>query len=461
MKNQLCLTGRPRLISFYKILASFVDSYGVCRNAKWYYCENFQKLILCFLLLGFCFSTKGQIKTLKVGERLPDISISHTLGHKINEKNLSDINKPIILDFFATTCSSCIALLPHLDSMQRKYRDSLKVFVITRESEKRIKEFLKSNSKVKKIDLTFIVEDSILNQLIKYHTIPHEIWISKELEIKAITSSMYVSAFNIDSFIAGKNMNLPVKDDYVTFDINAGIDNYVLNGRLYSKSIFTGFIDNAPINYSGVKYSKDSLLKEEFYVNFEPLPFLLAVLHRRFHPNRIILNVQDSFKILKPGNAKVDWPLLNTYCYSATFPQDISDSVRVARIFLDFGSHLGLSVRIQKRNVACYELVQIGKNMLPLKSKGGRAESNFYPDSGQPIKIRNRPLSVLVDFFNIRGANRRASPIVVSHLKDRNIDIDLNIKNILDIKEINQALYLYGLCLRKTHMELDMIVVSD
>lgn len=128
-----------------------------------------------FLSMTLFHGTAQTPSGLHVGDLLPDISGMQTLGHPLKVTKLSAIKKPIILDFFATSCSSCIGLLPHLDELQKAYEDSLKILVVTNESESHIRKFLKTNPIVRDIDLTFIVEDTALNALFQYRTIPHEI----------------------------------------------------------------------------------------------------------------------------------------------------------------------------------------------------------------------------------------------------------------------------------------------
>lgn len=461
MKKILCLMGGAMHMNLLKIIHSAVANRDNQHRFGSYILQVRQWTIYCTLLIAFCNPINAQTKnTLELGGKMPDVSINFTLGGSIKEKSLTEIDKPIIFDFFATTCSGCIALLPHLDSLQKKFGESIKIMVVTKESRTHISNFLKKNPIAKNIDLTFIVEDTTINKLFRYRTIPHEVWIGKDLIVKAITGDGYLTPSYIRSFIDNRKINLPLKDDYVKFDINKGLEHYALQKRLFGKSYFSGYIDNAPYFYSGNIYGKDSIFKEDFYVNFPPIPFILAVLGESFRENRILIEVQDSSKLIKPKNADLSWTIDHCYSYTLTATTQTPDSLRRSKILFDLGQQMSLQIRKEKQLTACYELVATGGQKVNIDSKGGNPGSNFYPTNGQPVTMKNQPLSLLVKVLN-NGHWKDHPPIIVNGLTDRNVDLTLPIKNISDISAVDKALRAYGLQLHKTAKLLDMIVITD
>jgi len=74
-------------------------------------------MALLFLLLLGCIKEQ----TWKTDARAPDISVLD-----MNEKTvkLSDFRgKPVVLRFWATGCKACVAGMPKLDGLSKKYRD--------------------------------------------------------------------------------------------------------------------------------------------------------------------------------------------------------------------------------------------------------------------------------------------------------------------------------------------------
>lgn len=71
----------------------------------------------CIALLAGC----EKDRTWKIGESAPEISVLD-LGDKTVK--LSDFKgKPVVLRFWATGCSACVAGMPKLDSYSKVYRD--------------------------------------------------------------------------------------------------------------------------------------------------------------------------------------------------------------------------------------------------------------------------------------------------------------------------------------------------
>ncbi len=112
------------------------------------------------LLIAFAFNTNilfGLQSNIKVGEYL-----------KIKEFNLTALNgiqidtsKLIVLDFWATWCAPCIAAFPHLDSLQKKYSNTLQIICPTDEPKETAEKFLKN----KKYSLSFFNDTN--NELFK------------------------------------------------------------------------------------------------------------------------------------------------------------------------------------------------------------------------------------------------------------------------------------------------------
>ena len=97
--------------------------------------------ILCLFL-----KSDAQIKPLTIGDKVPDVTIKNIYNYPALQSNLSAFNnKLLILDFMATTCTGCIKLLPHLDSLQKEFGDQIQIFLISYEKRERVINFIKKN----------------------------------------------------------------------------------------------------------------------------------------------------------------------------------------------------------------------------------------------------------------------------------------------------------------------------
>lgn len=95
-----------------------------------------------------------------------------------NNTELNEIlneNKPIILDFYADWCGPCQALLPTLESIDEKYRDTVQVVKINVDKNQDIS----ADFKVRSIPSLFFIQDgkivSHLNGLHSETTIENKI----------------------------------------------------------------------------------------------------------------------------------------------------------------------------------------------------------------------------------------------------------------------------------------------
>jgi thiol-disulfide isomerase/thioredoxin len=88
-----------------------------------------------FVLLFFSSTISGQVK---VGERvlLEEMKLQPVTASRINT------SKFMVVDFWATWCAPCIASFPHLDSLQKKYAESVQIVAVSDESNVKVSNFL-------------------------------------------------------------------------------------------------------------------------------------------------------------------------------------------------------------------------------------------------------------------------------------------------------------------------------
>jgi thiol-disulfide isomerase/thioredoxin len=172
------------------------------------------------------------VKALSIGDAVPDITINHIVNYKTTFFKTKDIKKPLLLDFFATWWSGCIGALPYFNRLQQELKDSLQVMVVCSEPESKIKRLLQNNPLLKNISLPFITSDTILYNLFPHHAIPHEVWISREGIVKAITIPEYVNKENLQKLVAGRPLHLPVKIDEQRYDPSLSLAIYAIKNKL-------------------------------------------------------------------------------------------------------------------------------------------------------------------------------------------------------------------------------------
>lgn len=100
-----------------------------------------RKLLSFVFVLVLSQNTFSQIK-VKVGDKVPDLNITDYLANTPKDKNLK--NKYILLEFWATWCTSCLEEVPNLNKTQERFKDKSNfVFVsITDESPEKTRKTL-------------------------------------------------------------------------------------------------------------------------------------------------------------------------------------------------------------------------------------------------------------------------------------------------------------------------------
>lgn len=94
--------------------------------------------VLVFLTVGNTYAQTN----IKVGEKAPDINITHWIKNVPEDKTIKDKN--IVLEFWATWCGPCIAAVPHMNEIQQKFkRDDLIFLSLTDETIDKVERTLK------------------------------------------------------------------------------------------------------------------------------------------------------------------------------------------------------------------------------------------------------------------------------------------------------------------------------
>lgn len=170
---------------------------------------------------------KDSIKPLKIGDQIPEALwnmplkvVNHPEGKET--VRLSDYRgKLIILDFWATWCGSCINEFPKIDLLQKRNKN-LQIILVnsikgTGDDETKIKAFFTkwSLNHQKSLVVPSVITDIILKSVFPHSLIPHYVWISADGEVKAITSSAYLTNKNIKQFINKAALSPTKKEDEI------------------------------------------------------------------------------------------------------------------------------------------------------------------------------------------------------------------------------------------------------
>jgi thiol-disulfide isomerase/thioredoxin len=148
------------------------------------------KLFFCFLLC-FClnFRVWAQDISLTKGLAIGDV-VPSSAGLDAYRGRL------LILDFWATWCAPCRAMIPRTDSLNQAFERQLLILPVTYETEKLAGPVLYRLHR-KGMAFPEVFRDTVLRKLFPHVSLPHYVWIDPNGVVRAITEAPVITAANI------------------------------------------------------------------------------------------------------------------------------------------------------------------------------------------------------------------------------------------------------------------------
>lgn len=291
----------------------------------------------------------SQTPPLSIDDKMPAVKINSILNHPVSSTSFSAFNnKLVILDFMTTTCTGCLKALPKMDALQKKYKGSMQVIIVTPEPAEKIKKFLLKHS----YDLPVVVRDTVLSGLFPHTFIPHEVWIHKG-KVKAITNSGKVTAENIEAMLSDKKINWTVKNDLPPYDHSKPL---LADTAARYYSLFTSYKEGASAKNISVT---DSLRNNQRITmfNLSVLSLYFRSYGRKVFPESFIIFETDPSSFIYTKNDP-QWRKKHTYCYEQLYPLDQTESQAGERMRRDLDHFFSLNGRFEKRTITCNIIVK-------------------------------------------------------------------------------------------------------
>jgi thiol-disulfide isomerase/thioredoxin len=405
---------------------------------------------------------------LKVGDMVPDVRIAGITHYKTTEARLLDFRgKLLILDFWATWCAPCRAMVPVMDSLQRQFGDQVQFMSVTYESAAVVEPVLTALRRPGHSEslLPEVTGDRLLSKLFPHRELPHYVWIGSDGRVRAFTEFKEVNAKNIKAMLDNEKTAFREKVDMVTpYDHTRPLlaDGNGGNGAsLKYHSVLTGYI---PGLHGGMSVSAyDPVKGQLFSVRNSPLVWLYRLAYgegvKWFPDSRIKLLTADSSRMNsnQNGQAYVDWLKAgNGWCYELLAPPEMTGKTFVfmqdelSRLFPRY------RVNVQEIETPCLALVRIpGRD--ELRSAGGNYQVDITPFS---CTLQNATLKQLV--MRLDQQFLQNSPLPVIDLTGYTGRVDMQFKaNLTNVQSLNTALKAYGLELVTRKSKVPMLVIRD
>lgn len=338
------------------------------------------------------------ISELKIGDQVPDILIDNIINNDKGSIRTSDYkDKLLILDFWDTYCTVCIASMPKLDSLQKVFGNQIKLLSVTYQPEEMITKFFKTNrflnERTPPVHRASVVDDRSLRSYFRYETNPHVVWINKG-KVVAITGSVYITGENIQTLLDGKPVDWLVKTEHFDSTLPfTTINNLWLDAaqsNFYSYSILTGQATSVP-QEGGIHFIQDTvqdhtrvaILNQDIYSAYQMLLFNIDSVPKKYIPHRarIVMEVKDPsryFYKAEYGNYS-DWKEKNSICYEMVKHGLVDKTVMTKLAIQDLNHRLGINGRYETRKVKCLVFVKTDRPITDTldREKGGMAISSL------------------------------------------------------------------------------------
>jgi hypothetical protein len=356
----------------------------------------------------------------------------------------------------ATSCKGCILALPRLDSLQQRYANTLQVALISYEPKARAEHFFKENHIGKTVHLPMVTDDKTFTKYFPHQYISHVIWVQKK-EVKAISWTDYVTDNNVQIFLRGEALSVPVKRDIDPFDQQENL--LTLNREkipTFSEPIlkyYSAVTSYMPYQLPHIKRTVDSA-NGTVHFNFEnhyiPELYFSAANVSPLPSSSLLFDVKDTSKYLYQPKLgyKDTWDSMNQYCYDAVFPLSLSEEAIKEKMWSDFNLFFGIQVKLERRRTDCLHLID--------------TSAATPGEKGENLEERKGDKRLMLTVNDILWSVNRCiigTPVIndnVSGCKGP-FYIRLNGSPI----ELAEDLRPYGIAVKKMPDEADMFILSE
>lgn len=412
-------------------------------------------------LIGSC-SLFAQ-KPLSVGDPVPDVRLVNFFNHSTSSVKLSDFKgKLVIIDFWATWCSSCLHAFGKLDSLQSEFGGQLKIILVntrsTRDDLSKVQGvFSKWKTRTGKgLSLPTVVNDTIMDNLFPHTLIPHYVWISKEGKLIAISSSDAVTAANIRSAWEGMELSFTMKKDQdASRPVFSAADlpgDKLLNYCVFLKEWFDGLPSGSQVRQKqdvicGRAMTNTSLL--DMYKT------VAAFIDSSFNEKRLLVITTDSSEIFSPVaiEDREAWYKQHAYTLDIMVPVEQAGGL-YQRMLEVLNEYSGYNGSFGKRKMNCWVLLK--KNTSGILKSTGEKTLNYLWAKEQPF-LKNGPVDLLVRRLNTLPFINR--PVLNETGYAQGIDIRF-VDGLKDLENVRAQLRKYGLELQQQERTVTVFLVQ-
>jgi len=424
------------------------------------------------VILFTCPQATISAQQIKIGQLIPKVTLYNVLNHSSDSLPLANLKgKAIILDYWGFNCVSCLQAFPKVDSLQKQFKDRLQILLVNRDSKQETLSFFGKRKKILMPAVPLITGDSILNQFFPHTGVPFHVWIDSTGKVSYLTAGKYMTADNIQKYLAGTDLQLPYAElsTYPTSLFKPEAE-----PSLKYFSYIANCMDRGSYHITGLENASATIntyycvsIKDLYQFAFNES--LNDGNYKFREPGRTILEVKDKFKYEYPHDPLLtdSWIQEHAYYYNLSLPEQTKKN-KYKIMQQDLGRHFNLEAKIIKRKVRCLALIRTSSTD-KLKTKGGPCRYGWFShdlrneDSESSTLIQNMPFKNLFDGIRNKGRSLYKTKIINHTGYEGNIDFEIpeEIIESGNAESFRNLLRKYDLDLIEKYVLMDVLLLKE
>ncbi|MBL0883518.1 MAG: TlpA family protein disulfide reductase [Chitinophagaceae bacterium] len=351
-------------------------------------------IILAALLLKVIIIIGQNKAAIVTGEKF-----SYSANKQLNMILAEERHKgrKVIIDLFSSSCIVCFRMLPKMEDIQRKYKDSIRIVLLGKKDIDVKKIFEKYKSK---FSLTLeAIYDSAFFEQYQIPSMPHYIWLDEKGIIKATTGTEELNYNYFENFISGSQIitkDVTIKQNFDQSKLflvngNGGHDTSFL-----FRSILSSWSKNQSTSYpKKLQYSTKGKFFQTLNVSITDLYKYAYLGWAWWTSNDTIYGKIYPVPIEIGGEKPIDNSVRYNYSFSTSLPDSGNLLLRRA-IRNDLETYFDYTATVVSRKMPCWKLIAIPDSKARLKSK---YQNKKYSESYTSIDYQKVNISTVIDLL--------------------------------------------------------------
>lgn len=303
------------------------------------------KTCMMIIAFGYCMFCSAQ-RVYTIGDKVPDLQFPNLLNSKTTTTSLSQLRgKVTLIDFWSTRCGACVASMPKLSALKKKFKSNLEIMLVTIDSIGMVESFFKKRPYLKELGLPVSCNDQTIKKLFPHKSVPHVVWMNEKNEIAAITGSNEVTEQNIESLLKGNKLNLPQKWEYMDYSPDVPLFNTLATQekQVRISTLLTEPIEGIPAGIAMVKneYRRKVVAKNMTLRYILPFVFRQNITIPPFEYKHRVTSNQDSL---------ID----QRFCFELLVPSKHTETELLQITRRNLEQMLSFTSTIEKQKMQCY-----------------------------------------------------------------------------------------------------------